>query len=234
MSEEFDASTLSYDDFVLFFFTHPESDELWQFDGQGRDLTHVLGGNFERPSELVSHLTRLFLNIRLLADTLSVTALDHGLDGVLCGVFQLHSVLWNDTVPIEPRLECIRSMYHVFKDVVAKLPGDAEFGVGWMWWDHICWNFRFALEYYKKLPVGDYYHLLSPNDRALADCMFETILRVLAIGEGRCEYSALHGLGHLNHPRGRAVVENYINDHRASLTPDGLKWLESCRDGNVM
>ncbi len=148
----------------------------------------------------------------------------------MCGVFELPSVLWKYESPIEPRLECIRAMYHVFEDVIAKLPAGVEFGAGYMWWDHVCWNFSWDIQQREKIQKGDYYHLLSADERALDDCMFETIVRVLALGEIRCEDAALHGLNHLYHPRGRAVVQAYIDAHRATVTPDRLKWLEECRD----
>jgi hypothetical protein len=159
-----------------------------------------------------------------------VAALERGLDGVMCCVFGIPSALWKYELPLGPRLECIRAMHHVFSDVVAKLPADVEFGSGYMWWDHVCWNFSLDIEQREKIQEGDYYHLLSPDERSLADCMFETMLRVLNLGEIRCEDAALHGLNHLRHPRGRAVVQAYIDAHRATVTPERLEWLEACRD----
>jgi hypothetical protein len=38
----------------------------------------------------------------------------------------------------------------------------------------------------------------------------------------------------LKHPGVHAIVQSFIDEHRATLTPDGLKWLESCRDGTAM
>jgi hypothetical protein len=225
----FDPSTLSYDEFVQFFFTHPPSDELWRLDGNGRPIDRAW--DFDRPTDLIAHLTRLFINIESLSRTISVAHLEHGLDGVMCGVFQIPTVLWKYESPLEPRIECIRAMYHVFSDIVAKLPAEVEFSSGWMWWDHVCWNFTLDIEQREKIQEGDYYHLLSPDERALADCMFETILRVLALGEIRCDDAALHGLNHLRHPRARFSVQAYIDAHRASVTPERLNWLEACRDG---
>jgi hypothetical protein len=151
-----------------------------------------------------------------------------------CREFLRSLPLRSDALPLEPRLDCIRAIYQVFADIVATLPPEVEFGVGWTSWDHICWNFRLAMDHRMKRPKGNYYELLQPNDRTLSDCTLEAILRVLALGEIRCENGALHGLGHLNHPCGRAVVQQYIDDRRATVTSDRLPWLEASRDGTMM
>jgi len=42
---------------------------------------------------------------------------------------------------------------------------------------------------------------------------------------------ALHGLGHLYHPQVHDAVQGFIDTNPAGVS---LKWLEQCRDCNVM
>ena len=47
----------------------------------------------------------------------------------------------------------------------------------------------------------------------------------------RVQCAALHGLGHLSHPRRPAVVDEYIRRHPEAITDS---WVQQCREGTVM
>jgi hypothetical protein len=64
--------------------------------------------------------------------------------------------------------------------------------------------------------------------------MFETLTKILALEDDRCQSAALHGLGHLQHPAVRDTAQKYMNANSEKLPRDGFKWLERCRDGTVM
>jgi hypothetical protein len=74
----------------------------------------------------------------------------------------------------------------------------------------------------------------TDDECATHDAMFETLVAILRLPDQRTQGYALHGLGHLKHPGGPAVVQGYIDAHREELTPEGLAWVEKCRDGTVM
>lgn len=232
-AHELDVSTLSYEDFVLFFFTHPETDEFWHFDGQGRPLEFRFLG-FSDPGALLAHLTRLFSNIRTVSDRVSVSALDHGLDAIVSGgLFNLTEVTWNGSLPLEPRLACIRAMYGPFADFLAGCKVEFTNQAFWMWWDNVASSFWSDQRFDKGNRQEDY-TLLSNQDRQIADCIMETLIRILSLDDERCQSSAFHGVNHLHHPEGRVVVQKFIDDHRNQLTPARLKWLEECRDGKAL
>ena len=44
--------------------------------------------------------------------------------------------------------------------------------------------------------------------------MYQTLLKILALDNPACQWSALHGLGHLYHPLGRETVQSYLDTHR--------------------
>ena len=62
----------------------------------------------------------------------------------------------------------------------------------------------------------------------------ETLLKILALDDVRCDFAALHGLGHLRHPEGVKMIEKYIIKHADNLKPEDLEWLKECRDGTMM
>ena len=64
--------------------------------------------------------------------------------------------------------------------------------------------------------------------------VLDTILRIFQLGDSRCETAAVHGLGHLCHPRGRDFLQTVIDERKSWLDGEALTWLEHCRDGTVM
>ena len=229
-SKGFDISALSYDDFIHYFFTAPDN-ELWKIDDDGEEFWFPVKAN---PAVLVRHLTRFCTEFRQIADRVSPQTLDHGIDGMLSAAnFQLQTVLWDNKIPIEERIGCIRSMCRVFADFVANRKVETLEGSYFMWWDHLATSFWFEQTYHRKLP-SENYELLPEDDRRIVDAMFETLMEILRLDDDRVKSCALHGLGHLHHPQVRSVVQQFIENQSTGLTADAISWLEKCRDGKVM
>jgi hypothetical protein len=227
---KFDVSNLSYEDFIEYFFTKPHG-ELWNLDPNGAEFILY---KLTQPDVVVRYLTRFCVEFRSLADHTSLETLDEGITGMFGeAFFCLQSALWTNTVDLQERIQCIRSMYRVFADFVANCKVEVLVGCFFMWWDHICSSFWFVQTEEGKLE-GKEYARLGEQERSLVDAMFETLVEVLGLNDARTQSCALHGLGHLHHPKVQAVVQEYIDTHIAELLPDGLAWLEKCRDGTVM
>ena len=47
----------------------------------------------------------------------------------------------------------------------------------------------------------------------MQDVMFETLLEILALESENCRAAALHGLGHLRHPKTEEAISEYIHRH---------------------
>jgi hypothetical protein len=226
----FDVSSLSYEDFVLYFFTNSK-DEFWNLDPNGNEF---IIPEIMRPEVVVGHMTRFCFEFRQLADGLPLETLNRGIDGMLSSAFlHLQRALWNNTVDLQDRVSCIRSMYRVFADFVAGCQVEVLEGCFFMWWDNVCTSFWFEQTHNRKLRTEDY-NLLSDVDRKLVDAMFETLVEILKLEDERTKSCALHGLGHLHHPAVRKVVQEFIDTNRGELEPRGISWLEECRDGTVM
>ena len=70
----------------------------------------------------------------------TLAQVDQGVWGMLGANLRLYELLFGPPVPLTSRLDCIRSMYHVYSDYVSKLERepDPEIETGfYMWWDLI-------------------------------------------------------------------------------------------------
>lgn len=229
-----DLSSKSFDHFVDFFFNRdvvPDKEQYEYF------LTSPTGERYDEaapiaPAMLVKHMTKLFSEFGPIAIKYSLAQVDQAVWGILGAKLRLHELLFDASVPLPDRLECIRSMYHVYSDFVAKLETDLPPDLSGfsMWWDLVLHDFwtppkPFVAGTYK----GDASKLDSES-RVLLDVMFETLKRILDLPHRDAQRCALHGLGHLHHPEVRDTVQQYINAKKSELP---LAWLEECRDGTV-
>jgi hypothetical protein len=232
-----DLSALSFDEFAAFFFDRKAVPDDEQYD---YFLTEVHGQKYSEsvpssPEIVVNHLTKLFLEFGQIASKYTLAQVDQGIWGILGANLRLYEFLFASSVPLQSRLSCIRSMYHVYFDYVSQLETqpDPEVETGiYMWWDLILHGF-----WDSSRPVvpgtkwrGDASQLDSES-RLLLDVLFQTLTQVLAIPNRASQLSALHGLGHLYHPQVHDVVQQFIDKNPEGFT---LRWLEQCRDCDVM
>lgn len=230
-----DLSSMTFDQFVEFFFARKPVPDNQQYDYFMQDPS---GQQFDEAvpsvqSVIVEHMTRLFTEFGRIAPKYSLAQLDQGIWGLLGLNLHLYELLWDSSIPLQQRVQCIRSMYSVFSEFVAisnVRPKETGF---YMWWDLILFAFWSEHTYHHKLPAESY-ELLSEEDRRLVDAMFETLVEIFKLDDDTTKSCALHGLGHLHHPGVRAVVQEYIDAQSPGLAPDAIKWLEGCRDGRIM
>jgi hypothetical protein len=97
-----------------------------------------------------------------------------------------------------------------------------------MWWDMILHTFWQMADDYKEDYSG-----LSNDGKQVAEAMYQTLLKILALNHPACQWSALHGLGHLYHPRVRETVQSYLSVHRDELSDQDAKWVEDCGNGSI-
>jgi hypothetical protein len=227
----FDLSALSYDAFLLYFFTNPSVNK-WNRDADGNPY---LLPKIRKPEIVIDHLTRLYCEFGTFAQSISLDTLNRGLDGMLSSAFlDVPSALWNRDAPLNKRQRCVESMYQVFADFVAKRSVEELPGSFYMWWDHICTGFWFG-HIAATPPDTPQYARLAEDDKALVDTIFETLCKILRLDDDKTNSCALHGLGHLHHPGVHRVVQAFIDDLPDEARSTGaIKWLEQCRDGKVI
>ena len=229
--DNFDISSLSYQDFLQYFFTNPSASK-WELNtaGEAYWLSEI-----KTPQNIIKNLTRMCSEFGKLATEVPLDTLDVGLNGMFApAYFQLQTAVWDNSVPLNDRVQCIESMYRVFADFVASCTVGVLPGSFYMWWDHICTAFWFDQTYHKKLPSENYADL-NGDDKQVVDAMFGTLTKILELDDDRTKGCALHGLGHLHHPGVAAVVQRFMDSlPEESKSAESLHWMEQCRDGTVM
>jgi hypothetical protein len=226
-SGNLDLSVLPFDEFVEFFFQRPDDQEYWYQD-PAYQSDNVAPSN---PEVLIGHATRLFSEFGVVARRYTLSQIDHGIWALLsCWPVSIQESLWNSSIPLETRIQCIRSMFHVYSDFVAGSEEDEMETCFDMWWDLLGDEFWSIA----GLTSNKQASLLNQDFAALLDAMFDTLKLILELPDPRVQRYALHGLGHLHHPAVRPLVQRFIDQKRAELAADTLRWVEQCRDGTVM
>jgi hypothetical protein len=235
-SKNLDLSSKSFDQFVEFFFNRVVLPDEKQLDYY---LTDLAGERYDEavpssPAIVVEHMTKLFADFGRIAPKYSLAQLDQGIWGIFGENLRLYELLWDSSVPLEQRIQCIRSMFSVYSDFVSKSKEEVMENCFDMWWDLILHGFWFQQELFElHIKMGDV-SKLDAESRLLLDVMFETPVKILGLPDARTQHFALHGLGHLHHPAVCETVQVYIDNHKSEVTEQGLRWIEQCRDGTVM
>lgn len=235
-SQTLDLSSKTFEEFVKFFFAREVVPDDEQFDYFLRDLS---GQRYDEavsssPEVIVRYLARLFSEFGRIAPAYSLAQLDQGIWGILGENLRLYGLLWDPSVPLPQRVQCIRAMYSVYSDFVSASDGEVTATAFGMWWDLILHGFWAHQSVLESRPKWGDVSKLDMESRLLLDEMFETLKRILDLPDWKSQECALHGLGHLYHPLVRRTVTQYIDDNAGALTEPRLRWLEQCRDGTVL
>lgn len=214
--ETLDLSLLVYDQWLRQVFEHPAGSD-------------AVGGNWywehewalADPPALLGHLTRLCAELSTATDRYSASQINQGIWFLLGACIDVPALLIDPAIPLDCRERCIAAMPGVFSGYVASYPADLPIENGFFMW------FDLVASAVTDMPEGT-------EKEHLADAVLRAIEKVLAIDDVRCQAAALHGVGHLSHPRRRAVVEKWVSRHRADLDEAGAAWVRQCRDGTVM
>jgi hypothetical protein len=243
----FDSSALRYEQWVEFFFDRPvppPTDDVGKrfFDDDLREEYTFFDAS--DPARVVSYMTRLFGDFPNALAGFTLPQINQGIWVMFGCNFECQRYLFDSSVPLAARLECIRSMHCVYADFVAPSNAGEMENCFYMWWDLIAGSFwsKFC-----EYPVSKSFDetsaecffkkdLKNLDEEAwqIFDTMFETLLKVLALNDDRAQTYALHGLGHLSHPKVKEVVQSYIDAHVTEFDEKDLRWVEQCRDGVVL
>jgi hypothetical protein len=174
-----------------------------------------------RPTALLAQVTRLCSEFSKATSPYSPQQIDQGVWFLLGACIDLPSMLCDPDVPWRDRKACIASMPAVYSTYVAAFPADVPL--------ETCFDMWFDL-------LGDAVTAMrgGSEKNRVTEAAFQTLVQILAIEDARCQHAALHGLGHLPHPKRGATVERWLRQHRGQLSPFDAKWVKQCRDGTVM
>ena len=219
-----DLARLSFDEFVQFFFDRPESEQFWYADPR-----YALADVSISSPLLVGHLTSLFQNFSAATSKYSAAQISYGIWAVFSPSFSLIDLLWESTIPLEKRAECIRSMASLFADFVSANEAESLQKCFYMWWHIVVTGFWVHQGQFETPDLSQ----LDPEAATLFETMFGTLKQILAVPEPRIQGYALHGLGHLHHPGVRDLAQHYIDQNKERFTEEHVQWMEQCRDGVV-
>ena len=224
---DFDLSTLTPAQFSTFFFDRPIV--------EGVDANYKLFlGEFEafdvsNPAAIVANVEAMCRSFAELAKVYSPEQLDQGLWAVFDSVPHYATYLFDPTIEIGLRIDCVESMYLPFRDVVARRTTNVKESCYWMWWDIILHGLRPAPKEYK---YG--YSILTSDQSQMVETIFQTLSKILALDHRGCQICALHGLGHLYHPSLEKLVQGYLDKHHSEFSAEDVKWIEDCRDSSAL
>ncbi|HTA70107.1 MAG TPA: hypothetical protein VK776_17585 [Bryobacteraceae bacterium] len=219
---QFDLSLLSYQQFLEFFFDRPIVGDENEYDLFRSGIDSFVASN---PTAVVAHIQAMCRNFAELTNVYSHEQLDQGLWAIFGVGISCERYLFDSTVESTLRMDCIESMYLPFKDVAACCSTDISQSFYWMWWDMILHTFWQAAN-------TEDYSTLNDDQKQMADAMYQTLSRILALDHRGCQWCSLHGLGHLHHPSVQQTVQNYLNVYRSQLSDEDVQWIEACRDGS--
>jgi hypothetical protein len=110
-------------------------------------------------------------------------------------------------------------MANLYRDVFGKrnIPDASS-----MWWD---W-FEGVPRNWEKKP-------LTSDGKKLMETMLDALEEVLKMDSTFCQKGALHGLGHLNQPRGKKIIKKYLKNNPQMDDPT-RKYAIKCMSGSVL
>jgi len=220
----FDPARLSFDDFVRFFFDHPESEQFWYADARYALSERSLSG-----PQLLDHMVRLFSDFGAAASPYSPEQISHGVWAMFSPSFSLSDALWDTSLLLPQRIECIRAMGAMFTSYVAEHDSEPLQKCFYMWWHIIVTGFWAHQGQFESPDLSQ----LDGESTSLLEAMFEALKQILYVPDARIQGYALHGLGHLHHRGVRELVQHYLDNNKDRFTEEHVQWIEQCRDGIV-
>lgn len=169
------------------------------------------------PVVFVRQMSGLFRDFGRLAEPFTPEQVEQGLWFVFGHPFCVRDMIGDQRVSPELREECLRSMFNPFRDYFlpreGRFPGSAFF----MWWDSLL------------------HRAGGENPSEVETISIDVIRQILQLPGKGCQFGALHGLNHMHpNPAATAIVRQYLEEHRASLTADEIGWVEACANGAAM
>jgi hypothetical protein len=187
----------TFDEFVAFLF-----DRNVALESKGKDYWywHV---TVEFDAEVIAgYYVQLFRQPEFLLERFTKAQLEEAFWAIPsysldCSVIR---IINDSDLSLSLREECIRSMAELFRRLFAREPLNTSVQ---MWWDSLCYDWHCGNR--SRGPGGE--------DLKLQDIFFQTLAEVLTIDSWVCQAAALHGLGHLHHPKTKELIDRFVSEH---------------------
>jgi hypothetical protein len=185
----------SFDEFVECVFDHPAVDDRhsWFYDADA-----ACGIAWDAPLQ-IEHLTRLFDDPAQAVGHLDPAQIELGFWFIASAEPEgFIEQLWNPAVPLSDRTTCARLIPRVYSNLF--IPRSLD-DITWMFGDFLVKD------------VCDFktrQRFAATDVHGMCDVFLDVFERVLSLPDERAWYGALHGLGHLRHEAGDAVVRRFL------------------------
>jgi hypothetical protein len=195
--ESWDLRQAAYEAWERFVFGHPAEPEAelnaWYFTRQHDPIIE--------PARQIEFLTRLFRRAGELPTRYSAAQLEQGFWLVFAAAAEhFVGLVWDRTVPWEARRTCLAAVYDLYAGLFAEHPlEDADYMIP----DLLADGYSSG----RLDPARD------PEAARVQVVLLDVFRRMLALPAAHCQEAALHGLGHLAHPGGPAVIRAYLDAH---------------------
>lgn len=182
----------SFEQWVVFVFDHPAVARQKREAGVPRQQSWYHLDEWRHwgsPEHLLPYMTRLFKHPAFLLERYSMEQVRQGFWYLGGSTFK--NWLWDTDVAWRLRKRCISAMVPLFELLFAR---DQVGDTCYMWWD-------FFRSFSKK------------RDAKVNEAMLLAMERILSLPSSECQVAALHGLGHLRHPRKSRVIRRFLRAH---------------------
>ncbi|HET7584323.1 MAG TPA: hypothetical protein VFK13_05415 [Gemmatimonadaceae bacterium] len=209
-------------------FDHPTSDDLDEAWYSG-DVAFAI-----EPERQLRLITELFHGAPVAFSDYSAEQIEAGLWCMMGGVHPelLCGLIWDRQLPFDARRELVQSIYPLYDQVLAPYPYDEiDFGNP----DDSNRRFR-TIDYMAPdllLDASSFRHEDADDAALVRGAFLDLFTRLLAHDAPVAQYAALHGLGHLQHERRAAAIQQYLDSH-AKLDPGQRDYAERASRGAVL
>ncbi len=205
----YDITEASFDEFVDFLFTHQAYEGIWEHDPV----------NFD-PIKCIQFYVQLFNEPAFLFQRFTPEQLEKGFWAIQNCNLEISAghLIATKEIPLDLRLDFIRANYNLYKHFFAI---DALEHSASMWWDSVILDYRLDSS------------LAAEEDTTIQNTIFETLSHILNLDSLCCRGAALHGLGHLRHPKTTDLIHNYLDTHPE--LDEGIRgYALTCITGHIM
>ncbi len=204
-----DPTERPFDEWVDLIFNHQVTDPEWY------RLQESDPGWAGDPNRFLAYATQLFQNPNVLLDQYSAEQINQG----FCYLLPEHGLwrwIWEEAIDTALRTECVMSMFNVFEQLFnSQTYKEAYFEACYMWWDYL----RISEK--------------NNPDPKVKEAILKALSKILEIDSRNCQRSALHGLGHLEHPEKEKVIEKFVLSH-PDLDTELTSYAYSAMQGSVL
>jgi len=197
LREPSDLTNIPFDEFVSLIFDRDIPPKAGRLDASFYDV----GVEFDA-QKMCAYYVQLFHQPEFLVSRFTRQQLEEGFWAIIGHTVEwsMANIIDDSNLPLSSRKDCIESMAVLFERLFANEPLDTSVH---MWWDSLCnaWH------------RGHRNRERGGEDLELQDIFFQTLSKVLAINSWICQGAALHGLGHLHHPRTKELVNRYLDEN---------------------